>query len=54
MRSAEDVVEDVNPVRRHPEWVAAIEQTVSRGLFEAAFTDTLFGMILTIYRLDCN
>jgi hypothetical protein len=59
MRSAEDVVEDVNPVRRHPEWVAAIEQTVSKGLFEAAFTSTLFDQskgdqIRALFRICSN
>lgn len=45
MRTAQDEKEDVNPVRRHPEWVAPGEQTISTGLFEAASNDTLFGTL---------
>jgi len=48
MRTAGDAMEDINPVRRHPEWVAANEQTPSKGIFEAASNNTLFGAIFII------
>lgn len=47
MRTAEYAVEDVYPVKRHPEWVAAGEYTASEGLFEAASSNTLFGILFT-------
>jgi hypothetical protein len=44
MRTAEDVVEDLYPIKRYPEWVAAGEHIASKGLFEAASNNTLFGI----------
>jgi hypothetical protein len=48
MRTAGDATEDINPVRRHPEWDATNEQTPSKGIFEAASNNTLFGAIFII------
>jgi hypothetical protein len=50
MRTAEDDAEgNVNPVRRHTEWVGRGLYRPSEGLFEAASNNTLFGMVFTIY-----
>jgi hypothetical protein len=54
MRTAEDVVEDIDPVKRHPEWVAAGEHIASEGLFEAISNNTLFGISFTMCRLCGN
>lgn len=45
MRTAEDFVEDLNPIRRHPEWVASGEHIPAKGLFQASSNNTLFGTI---------
>lgn len=50
MRTAEDEKEEINPVRRHPEWIAPGEHVVSTGLFEAASNNSLFG---TIHCISC-
>jgi hypothetical protein len=54
MRTAEDAAEDINPVKRHPEWVATGEHTISKGLFQATSNNTLFGTLYTISGLRCN
>lgn len=54
MRTAEDVAEDVDPVKPHPEWVAAGEHIASEGLFKAISNNELFGISFTMCRLCGN
>lgn len=54
MRTAEDVVEDIHPIRRHPEWVATGEHITSEGLFEATCNNTLFGMVFVMHEEYCK
>lgn len=42
MRTAEYDAEEVNPVNRHPEWVADGDHNAIKGLFEASKDETIF------------
>ncbi|KIM78401.1 hypothetical protein PILCRDRAFT_586744 [Piloderma croceum F 1598] len=59
MRTAEDVVEDFDPIKRHPEWVAAGEHIASEGLFNAISNNALFDQskgdqIRALFRICSN